>query len=273
MPVVLISTYAESGQVNLGPYSLVFPHYTTGKDEWSILLVTRGTSNTSANIQRTKVCSINFIPHKRKYMKYCTMLGFPGDKTEDKMKLNRFTLMASKQTAKEPNGEPFSGKEVYYPDYIDESIQVFQCIWDDSKPLRHNKDLVESHFVLRVDNILMQKKWKSKLMNGKGFPSLPINYGFRDNCRFWFASHNRPYALPIPKGKGNSFEVVKYACDRCDPNVRWEDEAVKKILKVPSIFLKTVISGCVKAAREEGLEVITPDFMDRIRNKRTKEKS
>lgn len=30
MPVVLVSTVAESGQTNLGPYSLCFPHIITG---------------------------------------------------------------------------------------------------------------------------------------------------------------------------------------------------------------------------------------------------
>lgn len=30
MPVVLVSTLAESGRTNLGPYSLCFPHIITG---------------------------------------------------------------------------------------------------------------------------------------------------------------------------------------------------------------------------------------------------
>lgn len=31
MPVVLVSTLAESGQTNLGPYSLCFPHVISGR--------------------------------------------------------------------------------------------------------------------------------------------------------------------------------------------------------------------------------------------------
>ena len=257
MPVVLISTYAESGAINLAPYSLVFPHFITGKGEWALLLACRGTSNTAENIRRTKICTINFIPHKRKYMKNCVQLGFPGEKTEAKMKHNRFTLVPSAH----------NGDQTTHPPYVEESIQIVECTWDDSYPLKHNEDLVENHFVLHIDNIKMKDKWKKRLQKGKGFPCMPINFGFRDNVRFWFAKHCRPYYLTIPKDKGNSFEVVKYACDRYDPNIRWEKESIEKILKVPNIFLKTVIGGTVKAAKESGLDVITPEFMDKVRKK------
>ena len=120
-----------------------------------------------------------------------------------------------------------------------------------------------------IDKIVMKKKWKDKLFKGKGFPALPIDYGYRDNVRFWFTKHSRPYAVPIPKEKGNSIEVIKYACTRYDPDIKWEDEACAKIVKVPNIFLKKVISGVVKAAKEEGISVITPQFMDKIQDKRS----
>ena len=41
MPVVLVSTVAETGQVNLGPYSLCFPHVVTGKGRHAMMLVAR----------------------------------------------------------------------------------------------------------------------------------------------------------------------------------------------------------------------------------------
>ncbi len=264
MPIMLISTFSESGEINLGPYSLCFPHITTGKDQWSMMLICRGNSNTSVNIQRTKVCSINFIPHKRKFAKNCVKLGYPGDTTEQKMPDSVFGLMKS-DPYKDPSGK---AGEILHPDIVKESVQVFQCTWDESHPLRHNEDLIESHFLLHIDRILMKEKWHRRLLKGKGFPRLPINYGFRDNTKFWFAHGGKPFHLPLRKGKGNDIMTIKYAAGRYDPSVEWEDEACAKIVKVPSIFLKTVIAGTVKVAKEEGITVITPEFMDKVRNKR-----
>jgi hypothetical protein len=161
---------------------------------------------------------------------------------------------------------------VPYPEIVQEAVQVFECTWDDSYPLKPREDLVESHFLLRIDKIVMKEKWRDCLLKGKGFPRLPIDYGYRDNVRFWFARQSRPYTVPIPKEKGNKIETVKYACVRFDPAITWEDEACAKIVKVPNIFLNKVISGVVKAAKEQGIMVITPEFMDKIRDKRSTEK-
>lgn len=264
MPVVLVSTLAESGQTNLGPYSLCFPHNITGGKDHAMMLIARGTSNTAANIIRTRVCALNFIPHKKKFMKNCVMLGYPGETTAEKMKNSIFTLIPSArcETQKLPT----------YPEIVHEAVQVFECTWDDSYPLKPREDLVENHFLLRIDKIVMKEKWRDCLLKGKGFPSLPIDYGYRDNVRFWFSRQRRPYAVNIPKEKGNKIETVRYACDRFDPDITWEDEACAKIVKVPNIFLNKVISGVVKAAKEQGITVITPEFMDKIRDKRSAEK-
>lgn len=264
MPVVLVSTISESGQTNLGPYSLCFPHIITGGKDHAMMLIARGTSNTAQNLLRTGLCSLNFIPHKRKYMKNCVLLGYPGDKTEDKMKESIFTLLPSTRSDAEGVRR--------YPDIVRESVQVFECTWDERFPIKHDEELVESHFVLRIDKLIMKKKWRDCLLRGKGFPSLPINYGYRDNVRFWFAGHPGPYAVPIPKNKGNAIEVVKYACQRFDPEIVWEDAACAKIVKVPGIFLNKVIGGVVQEARKQGRTVITPELMDQIRNKRSAQK-
>jgi flavin reductase (DIM6/NTAB) family NADH-FMN oxidoreductase RutF len=264
MPVVLVSTLAESGQTNLGPYSLCFPHYITGGKDHAMMLIARSTSNTAENITRTRVCALNFIPHKKKYMKNCVMLGYPGESTEEKMKNSIFTLIPSLRREQQKTG--------HWPDIVQEAVQIFECTWDDSYPVKPRKDINESHFLLHIDKIVMQEKWRDCLLKGKGFPRLPIDYGYRDNVRFWFARQSRPYAVPIPKEKGNKIETVKYACVRFDPNITWQDAACAKIVKVPSIFLNKVISGVVKAAHEQGVTVITPEFMDKIRDKRSKEK-
>lgn len=261
MPVVLISTLSESGATNLGPYSLCFPHIITGGREHAMMLIVRGTSNTAQNIIRTKVCALNFIQDKRKYMKNCVMLGYPGETTEQKMKNSIFTLMPSTRGAAQA-AQP-------YPLLVKEAFQIFECTWDDRFPLKHNEELVECHFVLRIDKLIMKKKWRDCLFKGKGFPRMPIDYGYRDNVRFWFANHSRPYAVPIPKGKGNAIETVKYACTRFDPDITWEDEACAMLIKVPNIFLNKALGGIVQEAKKEGITHITPEFMTKVKDKRS----
>lgn len=264
MPVVLISTISKSGQANLGPYSLCFPHNITGGSDHAMMLIARGTSNTAENIIRTKVCTINFIPDKKKYMKNCVMLGYPGETTEQKMKNSIFTLVPSPGK----NGQETDP----YPPFVEEAFQVFACTWDESYPLKRDEALVESHFLLRIDHIYLKKKWRDCLFKGKGFPRMPIDYGYRDNVRFWFASHSGPYAVPIPKDKANAVETVKYACTRFDPDIQWEDEACAMLVKVPGIFLKKAIGGIIEEAKKEGITLITPEFMAKVRDKRSGDK-
>lgn len=66
MPTILIGTVSESGQTNLGSYSLCFPYYIAGKDYYAMILEARNSSNTAQNILRTKKCSLNFIPDDKK---------------------------------------------------------------------------------------------------------------------------------------------------------------------------------------------------------------
>lgn len=61
MPTTEIGTLSESGQTNLGSYSLCFPYYIAGKDYYAMVLCCRNSSNTAKNILRTGKCSINFI--------------------------------------------------------------------------------------------------------------------------------------------------------------------------------------------------------------------
>ena len=262
MPVVLVSTVAETGQTNLGPYSLCFPYIVAG--EHSMILGSREDSNTSLNIQRTGVCAINFIPDNKMYMRNCVMLGFPGETTAEKMANSIFTLVPSTRTDGER--EP----EVPYPEIVQEAIQVFECTWDRRFPLKYAPESPECHFVLRIDRIVMQKKWRDRLFEGKGIPRLPIDYGYRNNTHFWFTRGTRPYTVPIPEEKGVAVNTVQYAADRFDPDVKWQEEACAKLVKVPRVFLKKAIAACVEAAREEGITEITPEFVDLVRDKRSR---
>ncbi|MCP4629689.1 MAG: hypothetical protein GY850_40210 [bacterium] len=177
------------------------------------------------------------------------------------MKNSIFTLAPSERTPQEHTG-PF-------PEIVTEAVQVFECSWDDTFPLKHDEELMEYHFLLHIDKISLKKKWHDCLFKGKGFPRLPIDYGYRDNSRFWFTKHSRPYRVPIPQEKGHTIEAVTYAVQRYDPDITWEEAACKKIIKVPNIFLTKVIAGAVKAAKAEGLTVITPEFLDKLQDKRS----
>ena len=268
MPVILVSTMNENGSTNLGPYSLCFPFVVTGGEKHSMLLIARASSNTALNITRTKVCSLNFIPDKKKYMKNCVQLGFPGETSEQKMKNSIFTLQPSTRS-----GSPTNGL-TKFPDIVQEAIQVMECTWDDSQPLPPTPTSAESsYFVLVIDKIIMKQKWKESLFKGKGFPRIPIDFGFRDNIQFWFSKHSKPYPIKVPGSKASSVETVLYACTRFDPDIKWEKEACAKIVKVPNVFLKRVIGGVVKAAKKEGITIITPEFMDKVQDMRSSEKN
>jgi flavin reductase (DIM6/NTAB) family NADH-FMN oxidoreductase RutF len=255
MPVVLVGTLAESGQTNLGPYSLCFPHIIAGKH--AMMLICRSTSNTATNIRRTGVASLSFIPDDHKYLENCVILGFPGETTEEKMKNSIFTLL--------PSHRPGA-----FPEFVAEAVQVFECTWDASHP--HEAGGLEHHYLLRIDKILMQHRWKRALVAGGEFPRLPIDYGYRDSLHFWFTDGRKPYAVDIPKGHGVTADAVLYQADRIDPAVKWEPEACAELAGVPRVFLKTVLQGCVDAAKEQGVSRITPEFLRTIRDKRAEER-
>jgi len=123
MPVVLVCTIAESGQMNLGPYSLCFP-YTVAGDKYQMVFNTRDNSNTAINLRWSGLCTLNFIPDDRRYMRNCVMLGYPGETTEEKMKNSIFTLDPSKRSVEERR------PETLYPDIVAEALQVFECSLD-----------------------------------------------------------------------------------------------------------------------------------------------
>jgi hypothetical protein len=228
-----------------------------------MLLISRGDSNTSLNIQRTGVCAINFIPHDRKYTRNCVMLGYPGETTAEKMENSIFTLLPSTRAPEERQ------PGVQYPEIVQEAIQVFECTWNRDYPLKHDPESPECRFVLRVDKIVMKKHWRDRLFAGKGVPRLPIDYGFRDNAYFWFTKGARPYKERIPQEKGVTVDLVQFAAQRVNPDIVWQEEACAQLVRVPRVFLTRVIRGCVEVAQEEGISEITPEFLDRVRDKRS----
>jgi hypothetical protein len=286
MPTILVGTLCEDGMTNLGSYSLCFPYYVAGKEYYAMVLECRNNSNTAQNLLRYGKCSLNFIPAKRRFFKEAVRLGFPGDTPQEKMKNCAFTLQEGLMAAECP-GEA-------RPQVVAEAFQVFECTWmselDDAtgdspgqmdgypEPYHDFNGITSkfgAHFILRVDKILMKEKYRSAIVGGVSagaFPPVPVDYGYRDSKSFWFTPMARPNREPIPKSKGISLDSVVYAAERIDPEVRFTPEACAKLVKVPRVFLNTVLSGCVKWARENNVTVIEPQHIDIINDKRAKEK-
>ena len=285
MPTVVISTLCEDGTTTLGPYSLVQPYYVAGKDFYSMLLSCRNSSNTAQNILRSGKCAINFVDDKPKTFKECVKLSWPGDKPEDKMPKCEFKL--EKSMIEEQTGEK-------RPMVLSDAIQVIECTWvreldnaQDDQPGElngyegpyHDFNGITSkfgaHFILKVDKILMKKKYADAIINGvraKDFPNLPVDYGYRDSKNFWFHRKTRMRAELLPIRK-QSLESVRYAADRADDKVKFTDDALEMILNVPRVFLPLVLKSCVEWGRENNCELITAKEMQIINDKRAKEKN
>lgn len=286
MPTVVISTLCEDGSTSLGPYSLVQPYYVAGKDYYAMLLECRNSSNTAQNILRTGKCALNFITDDPKYFKECVKLSWPGDKPEEKMPKCKFKLEQSMIEEENPEDKR--------PQVLSEAFQVIECTWmrsldgaDRDEPGQlngyegpyHDFNGITSqfgaHFILRVDKILMKKKYADAIINGvraKDFPPVPVDYGYRDSKNFWYHKKSRMRAELLQMRQA-SLESVRYAADRADDKIKFTDEALMTILGVPRVFLSTVLKGCVAWAKENNVELITAEHMQIINDKRSKEKN
>ena len=281
MPTVVISTLCEDGSTTLGPYSLVQPYYVAGKDYYAMLLSCRNSSNTAQNILRNGKCALNFVDDKPSTFKECVKLSWPGDKPEDKMPKCNFKLEKGQAEGDRPM-------------VLTDAIQVIECTWvreldgadkdqagclNGYEPPYHDFNGITSkfgaHFILKVDRILMKKKYSDAIINGvkaQDFPNLPVDYGYRDSKNFWFHRKKRMRAELLPIRK-QSLDSVRYAADRADDKVKFTDDALEMIQNVPRVFLPLVLKGCVEWARENNCELITAAEMKIINDKRAKEKN
>lgn len=266
-------------------HSLVQPYYVAGKDYYAMLLSCRNSSNTAQNILANGKCALNFIDDKPSTFKEAVKLSWPGDKPEEKMPKCNFRL--EKGICEEQNPEEKR------PLVLSDAIEVIECTWmrnldgaekdmpgflDGYEGPYHDFNGITSkfgaHFILRVDRILMKKKYRDAIINGvkaKDFPPLPVDYGYRDSKNFWFHRKRRMRAELLPMRK-TSLESVRYAANRADDTVKFTDEALETILNVPRVFLSLVLKGCVDWAKENGVTLITAEHMKIINDKRSKEK-
>ena len=284
MPTILISTIDDDGNTTLGAYSLCFPYYIAGKDYYAMILECRNSSNTAQNILKRGKCALNFLLDDKKLFKETVRLGFPGETSKEKMKdcPLEFEEGLSKGTR---------------PKVLKDAFQVFECTWDDKLedayldkdkvgqlegiegPYRNFNGVTSKfgcHFILKIDKILMKEKYYNSIINGvksNNFPRVPVDYGYRDSTNFWYSKFKRPIAMPIPAGKESDIQSVKYAAGRIDPDIKFSDEACQMLVKVPRVFLKLVLQGCVKYAKENNITYIDAEVMKTINDKRNKEKN
>ena len=285
MPTVIISTLCEDGTTNLGPYSLVQPYYVAGKDYYAMLLCCRNSSNTAQNILKNGKCTLNFIDDNPKSFKEAVKLSWPGDKPEDKMPKCNFKL--EKSLLEEETGEK-------RPMVLTDAIEAVECTWvrelegaekflpgelNGYEPPYNDFNGITSkfgaHFILKIDKILMKKKYADAIIRGvkaSDFPALPVDYGYRDSKNFWFHKKTRMRA-ELLQVRQASLESVRYAADRADDKVRFTDDALMTILGVPRVFLSVVLKGCVDWAKENNVDLITAEHMKIINDKRAKEKA
>jgi flavin reductase (DIM6/NTAB) family NADH-FMN oxidoreductase RutF len=284
MPVVLVSTLADDGSTTIGSYSLCFPYYIAGKNYYAMLLECRNSSNTAQNLLKRGVCALNFIEDRIADFKEAVKLGFPGETSKEKMSHSKFEL----ETGQCDGVRPLVVKKAY---------QVLECTWDDTlenasedrsrvgqlegiDPPYHDFNGITSkfgcHFILKIDKILMKEKYYSSIINGvnaSAFPHVPVDYGYRDSTHFWYTKFRRPIAAAIPAGKEADLSSVIFAANRMDDKIKFTDDACKMMTKVPRVFLKAALQGCINWAKENNVTLITPEHMKIINDKRAKEKS
>jgi hypothetical protein len=121
----------------------------------------------------------------------------------------------------------------------------------------------------------MKKKYSDAIINAvkaSDFPSLPVDYGYRDSKNFWFHRKTRMRAELLPMRK-QSLDSVRYAADRVDDKIKFTDDALQTVLNVPRVFLPLVLKGCVDWAKENNVELIDAAHMQIINDKRAKEKN
>ena len=285
MPTVVISTLCDDGTTNLGPYSLIQPYYVAGKDYYAMLLCCRNSSNTAQNILKNGKCTLNFIDDNPRTFKEAVKLSWPGDKPEDKMPKCNFKL--EKSLLEEETGEK-------RPMVLTDAIEAVECTWvrelegaekflpgelNGYEPPYNDFNGITSkfgaHFILKIDKILMKKKYADAIVRGvkaSDFPALPVDYGYRDSKNFWFHKKTRMRA-ELLQVRQASLESVRYAADRADDKVRFTDDALMTILGVPRVFLSVVLKGCVDWAKENNVDLITAEHMKIINDKRAKEKA
>jgi flavin reductase (DIM6/NTAB) family NADH-FMN oxidoreductase RutF len=256
----LVTTVSEDGETNIGPYQLTFPFEVIGGR--TMMIISRQGSNTDLNVKRTQKCALNFVEFNKRDLKKIVGLGYPGQTTEEKMQDNPYTLVDSPTPGRASDGQRF-------PKILKEAFQVYECKLDVDQPIRDDGKTPE-YLILNIENILLKETWAKNIEQGTNkMPNMPITFGFRDGARFWFTEIKRPFWFPTPTDKGPKEESILYEANRLDPeNVQFTREACKQLTGVPRPFIKTVLKGIIKRAKEEGVAEVDEEYVIKINKER-----
>lgn len=262
MPFALITTINERGTTSIGPHSLVFPFDIS--ESHSMMLVSRASSNTATNLRRNGKCALNFVEFDREWLKVIVDLGYPGQTPEEKMKDVPFKLVSTPTTkfADDPD----------YPLIMQDAFQVYECVMDGTFEYHPHREaaapLIENFFALKVENVLMKEIFKQKLDSRREFPDMPLSYGFRGGDEFWFAKHNQPFFIPVPRDKGEAHDQIFYKANKISPGIRFTEDACKALVGVPKVFLEVVLTGIVEEAKNQSVKMIDLDFVKAVEAQR-----
>jgi len=249
----IITTVDEDGNTNIGPYQLSFPFEVNTGRSW--LVISRATSNTARNVKRNLKCALNFIEYDEQNIETVLKFGYPGQTATEKLEYNTFNLIDSPTEGRESND--------IYPKILAEAYQVFECTLDVDR-INENpilRDSPSAHLLLNIDNILIAEEWEPYLDgSGDKMPHIAMTYGFRGGSTFWFGQPQPAYKLPIPD-MGANHELVHYEANRLDDEIRFTMEACKQLTGIPNAFVRNVLTGIVKQAKERGITNVDEDFI------------
>jgi flavin reductase (DIM6/NTAB) family NADH-FMN oxidoreductase RutF len=255
----LITSVSEAGVTSIGPYQLSFPFEVIRRRSW--MVISRPSSNTVANVRRTRKCALNFVEYDRAQIETILKFGYPGQAPEEKMAYNTFRLVESPTPGRTGPG---------FPQILADAFQVFECTLDveriEANPIL--RDSASAHLLLNIDNVLVKQRWLRQV-DGRGdaMPRIPLTYGFRGASTFWFGETQPAYKLPIPD-LGAKHEVVHYEANRIDDAVRFTLDASKSLTGIPRAFLRQVLEGIVRQAKARGVAEVTPEFLAALNRER-----
>jgi flavin reductase (DIM6/NTAB) family NADH-FMN oxidoreductase RutF len=248
----LITSVNEAGVTSIGPYQLSFPFEVIRRRSW--MVISRPSSNTVANVRRTRKCALNFVEYDRERIETILKFGYPGQAPEEKMAYNTFRLVDSPTPGRTGPG---------FPQILADAFQVFECTLDveriEANPIL--RDSASAHLLLNIDNVLVKQRWLRQVDgSGDAMPRIALTYGFRGASTFWFGEAQPAYKLPIPD-LGAKHEVVHYEANRIDDAVRFTLDASKSLTGIPRAFLRQVLEGIVRQAKARGVAEVTPEFL------------
>lgn len=164
MPVVVAVSRDAAGQINVAPYSLVFPQPLAG--ERMLLLISLRDSNTWRNVVATGEVTLCFLPDDPAMLARCLALAKAEAPAE---KMARCDLRVV-----EHGGRPL----------VAEAEQSFICSLQEHSV---DADERERRLLLRVDEVVLPSRWAQALRRGFGAPKLAVEFGFRGRGAGWLS--------------------------------------------------------------------------------------